>query len=279
MSIKQIEIMISVLPVIIGILTFLIILSFSITYHPEKMLFRTFERVNNRLRERNSGFFSYEKTEQFLNSTGAKMHLGAWINPIRYLALRLCVSALLFGVGMKSHGVLAVILALIGYQAPSILLLYLNRQDNNKMITDIQTLYNTLKVQIMAGVYISDALRECYGGIKEGRLRTALEELSNELFVRNSFETAVDNFGSKFSNGTIDTMCIILKQAQESGQAVSLLGDMSEQIKDMQAALLLRKKEKLNRAVTICILGIMSAIIGIIIYTFILSMYSSASAL
>lgn len=73
-------------------------------------------------------------------------------------------------------------------------------------------------------------------------------------------------------------MCVILLQARESGQAMDLLRDISKQITDMQAALQLKKKEKLNQLTTFCLLGIMAAMIGLALYAFAGQMYSAVGS-
>ena len=73
-------------------------------------------------------------------------------------------------------------------------------------------------------------------------------------------------------------MCIILLQARESGQAMELLRDISQQITDMQASLQLKKKEKLNRITTFCLMGIMGAMIGVALYAAITQMYASVGS-
>ena len=49
-----------------------------------------------------------------------------------------------------------------------------------------------------------------------------------------------------FDNRYIDSLCIILLQALESGQVVELLGDIGEQIKDMEQSVLEKKKNALD---------------------------------
>lgn len=279
MSIEQIQIVIMCMPLIITVLFFLFVLVITRNYNPGKAIVRTYERVNNHLRENRNGFFNYDHINQFLTSNGAASHYGRWIDPVKYFILRLVAAATVFLVIIRFHWFLAAVGAIIGFKLPEILLIYLNKQDNNKMMIQIQTIYNALSVQIKAGVYVSDALMECYRSLPDGRLRKALEELSGELFLKNSFEEAIQSFNNKFSNSFIDSLCIILRQAQESGQAVELLRDMSEQIKDMQSALLLKKKEALDRSNTICILGVLTAAMIVILYAVVSSMFTTASQL
>ena len=61
----------------------------------------------------------------------------------------------------------------------------------------------------------------------------------------------ITNFQHKFSNSYIDSLCVAIIQALDSGEAVELLGDISEQLKSFQNAALMRKKQELDRALTL----------------------------
>lgn len=57
---------------------------------------------------------------------------------------------------------------ILGFIAPDIFIRISNRQDNDKMMTDIQTIYTTLKIHARAGVYVTDSLIECQRNIENG---------------------------------------------------------------------------------------------------------------
>uniref|UniRef100_UPI004057115D type II secretion system F family protein n=1 Tax=Acetatifactor sp. TaxID=1872090 RepID=UPI004057115D len=273
------QLLIDILPFVISILVFVLILIFASTYHPQQAFVKTYERVNNRLREKKNGIFNYERTREFLQANGAEFHYGKWIDPVKYLALRLILAALLFFITIRFHWFVATLSAILGYQIPGLMLVYMNRQDNEKMLMEVQTVYNALFVLIKAGVYVSDAMAECYTRLKPGRLRSALEEISGELFVKNSFDEAIKNFQKKFNNSFIDSLCIILLQGKETGKTVELLQDISEQIKEMNATLLRRKKDALEHKATFCILAIFAAVLVVVLYALVTDMFASAGNL
>ncbi len=276
---KTISILINFMPFLISAMAFLLIYIIAKSYHPAQYFIKTYERINNRLKEQKSGLFDYNNIQQFLTANGAAFHYGAGINPTNYIMMRIIISTGGFGVGIQFHWTVAVMAAVLGFYLPSFYLMRANMRDNDGLLPQLQTMYNTLMVQIKAGVYITDALAECYHSFPKGRLRTALEEMNTELFVNKSFDEVLERFNSKFNNTFIDTLCVILKQAQESGQAVDLLRDMSEQLKDMKAARLLKKKESLDRSITFCLLGIMAAMIAVIVYACVTDMFGAASSL
>lgn len=271
------EITIKILQIAIALLTFGLAVVTCMVLNPQKTFIRVYERVDNQLREVN--IFRYEKIERFLKENGAAEHFGNWISPLKYFLLRFCCSMIGFLLGSLVNIPIALVLLLVGFQAPKYLLLRFNSRDNQKMLPQLRTLYNALQEQIKAGVYVTDALAEAYRGLPKGRLRKGLEVLSGEILLKKDFGEALENFQQSFQNPTLEALCIILLQAQESGQTTELLADMSEQLKDMQAAAMLRKKEQLNRVETLCILGILSVVIGIIVYACITNMLQSISTL
>lgn len=237
-------------------------------------LHRTYIRIDGILHEKKF-LFDYEETRRFLQSHGAVEHFGPWIDPVKYLAMRICLAAIGFTVGIYVNAFLGLVGMVIGFFLLPLLLLYMNNKDNDAMTPQIQTLYSLLQVQIHAGVPMIDALSESYQSFPAGRLRNALSEFATTIYFNGSFDKSLEVFNGKFDNGFIDSLCIILLQARESGQAMELLRDISQQITDMQAGLQLKRKEKLNRITTFCLMGIMGAMIGVALYAAIIQMYAS----
>lgn len=309
-NIEIVKIIASIMPVIIGFFAFLLIVTlartrpkvvwkkpankekkgkflvlffalavvFSKTNKRKQTIKKVYERVNNQLREK-KGFFDYEKIEKFLLANGAAYHYGTKINPIKLTIYRLILATIGFMFGIQFHTIFAVIMTIFGFQAPVFMLTYLNTKDNQKMLPEIRDVYSTLQVQIRSGIHITNALAECYHSIESRRLRKNLEELTNEIYIKKSVEEAVNHFNQKFNNGLIDTLCNIIMQAQESGQIVELLADIAEQIKDMQSAILLKRKEKLDRQITLYTLVLVAAIIAVILYACVNMMFESAAHL
>lgn len=240
-------------------------------------LHKTYIRIDGILHEKKV-FFDYEETRRFLMSHGAIDHLGRWIDPVKYLAIRICLAAIGFTIGVYINAFLGLISMGIGFYLLPLLLLYMNNKDNDSLTPQIQTLYSLLQVQIHAGVPMIDALTESYLSFPPGRLRNALNDFAISIYFNGSFDKSLRELNAKFDNGFIDSLCIILLQARESGQAMELLRDISQQITDMQASLQLKKKEKLNRITTFCLMGIMGAMIGVALYAAITQMYASVGS-
>lgn len=217
-----------------------------------------------------------ERTDKKLQRYGAKYHYGKNINAVRYLLLRIMLGSLgALALLMVGYGY-AVLAAVLLFYLPEILLLYINKQDNQRMLPEIKLIYQALEVQIRAGVYVTDALTECCQSVKEKRLQEALIELAGDIVMQSDLLTALTNFQEKFDNRQIDALCITLIQAGESGQALELLGDMGEQLKDMEMMLLQHQKNALDRSITFYQLAMLGAVLGVILYACVGYMFRAA---
>lgn len=242
----------------------------------ERIYKNGFRTAIDRILHRGREMLWYDRMSSWLLRNGATYHFGQWIDPIWFLVLQILVTAAGFVAGnlLGPHiGLLAgcAMFALI----PS-LVLVMNRSDNLKMLPELKYMYHALEIQTRAGVYVTDSLAEIYGGVQEKRLKEALLELAGDLVMRADLGEALEKFRSKFDNRYIDSLCIIILQSLESGQSVDLLGDLSEQIKDMETAVMGRKKDALDRSVTFYQLGILVAVMGLVLYVCVSQMFSSA---
>ncbi len=234
--------------------------------HTGEVLLRAYDTLCMHARRKKGRIWDYEKWEEFLRTNGAAYHFGRWMNPVSYLTLCLGLAGAGFIIGL-SQGVLPGIAAAVPAAClPGILLERMNRRDNEAMLTELNLLYNALAIQIRAGVYVTDALAEVYGSVKQIRLRDGLQALSGDIVMKADLGEALERFQGRFNNRYIDSLCITVMQAMESGQAVELLGDIADQIRDMELTLQSRKKERLDRSVTFYQLGIFAAIIAVVMY-------------
>lgn len=272
---SEILICLQILPIVMAVLVLALLILLSIQ-HPPQLVLKACEEFTGLLRERNQSSGWYRRTDEWLKKNGAGFHYGKWMNPTWYLALRIILA--LFGLLIVSgisvgYGVLVSVLL---FFLPGWMLSYLNRQDNIRLLPEIKLVYHALEIQIRAGVYVTDALAECYGSVRENRLSQALLELAGDIVMKSDIYDALERFQGKFDNRYIDTLCIKILQALESGQAVELLGDIAEQIKDMEATVLERKKGTLDRSITFYQLGVLAAVMGVVLYACITHMYSAA---
>lgn len=243
------------------------LLSVGIQYQPHKIILHTYQEIRQYTKHNKWIMLNYQKINTYLRQNGASFHFGSWINPIRFMAIRFIVAGMGLLIGIDKGVLLGIGFGFFFYYMPIILLKYMNNKDNENLLPEIKLVYNALAMQIRAGVYVTDALSECYGSVREKRLRTALLSLSGDIVMKANIDDALERFQDSFDNSYIDSLCITIQQAMESGQAVELLADIGEQIKDMEAMVLNRKKGALDRSITFYQLGILAAVMAVVLYS------------
>lgn len=276
---KQIILLLRVTPITAAGLIFILFQILRHDYHPEQLVMKTWREISGfvKIRQKDSGW--YVRTKLWLDKNGGTFHYGSWLDPGRYLALRIAISLLglmFISTVSREAGVIAAVLL---FFLPGMLLVYLNGRDNERLLPELKLVYHALEIQIRAGVYVMDALAECYGSVREPRLKEALLVLSGDIVMKADVYDALERFQGKFDNGYVDTLCITLLQALESGQALELLGDIGEQIKDMEHTVLERKKASLDRSITFYQLGVLVVVLGIALYACVTYMFGAASGL
>lgn len=248
-------------------------------YHPERLVMKTWHEISGFLksRQRDSGW--YARTKQWLTRNGGTFHYGSWLDPGRYLALRIVLALLGLLIVSPVNREAGIAAAGLLFFLPGMLLVYLNSRDNERLLPELKLVYHALEIQIRAGVYVTDALAECYGSVQEPRLREALLALAGDIVMKADVCDALGRFQDKFDNRYVDALCITLLQALESGQALELLGDIGEQIRDMEEAVLERKKAALDRSITFYQLGVLAVVLAVALYVCVTYMFGAASGL
>ena len=228
------------------------------------------------------GYFDLTRIEEFLNETGSKFYFSS-IGAFEFMMIKCGCALLFFIVGLSipekmTYGLMAGFIgALIGFFGFDWLLSFINSIDNDEMLDDIKAIFDTLRVQTKAGVFLSNSLSECYMIVSNKRLKAALLDATNEIIIKNDIRTAVKQLNQKFSNQYIDTLCITIMQSMESGKSVQILEDLSKQIADMQETINIKEQERLNARVQILEMCIFVGLIGSIIFVLFMSMAESFS--
>lgn len=242
----------------------------------QKKLLKAYSEISGLIRERGRSSSLYRRMEGWLLKNGAAYHYGKWVEPVRFTVV--CLLAGLIGAcACSSFGLVYSLAAIpmLGF-LPVWLLLRMNRRDNERLLPELKLVYHALEIQIRAGVYVTDALAECYGNVQAKRLRQALLELAGDIVMKADVSDSLEKFQGKFNNPYVDSLCITVLQALESGQAVELLRDIGEQVKDMEAAVLERKKASLDRRLTFCQLGVLTVVLGVALYLCVSYMFGAA---
>lgn len=245
-------------------------------YHPERFVLTKYKEISGFLQKREREWSGYQRLESWLKKNGATFHYGKGMTASRFIRMQILMGLAGFLTVCRIELIYGGIAAVVLMFLPAVLLEYSNRKDNERMLPEIKLIYHGLELQIRAGVYVMNALSECYGSVQEERLRQALIDLAGDIVMKADIYAALERFQEKFDNAYIDSLCITILQALESGQALSLLGDIGEQIKDMEAAVMERKKAALDRSITFYQLGVLVVILGIALYACVTYLFQAA---
>lgn len=230
----------------------------------------------------------YKGQMPFLLRSGAVFWL-PWINEERYFVLRMAAAILCGGCGMCVAFLFDVfqtlwpmLLAggmLLGFFLPMLIFRISDARDNEQMTADIRKLYEHVKIQIKAGMYLTNTLSACYLAISNRRLKQGLLELNSRLIATNSIPLAIADFGEKFTNEYIAYFCLIVSQSEQSGRMAQMLDDMTTQMEDLEKYMMAQKRGRMERKVLFLTLFVFVGILLIAAYQLAISLLSSVSGI
>lgn len=218
--------------------------------------------------------FNYDAVEQYINSSGLAYMTNYKMTPLMYIMLRIVSALFLMILGLQFNLFAGLALLPIGYFGLDFIINMSDKADNDKMLADIEDVYDTLRIQTKAGVYITSVLTDCYLVVKNKRLKSAFLKLTSDIAAKNDIDTALDDFRGKFRNEYIDTLVIIIKQSMQTGQAAKMFDDIREQIADIDAAMLINEKNSINSKIIFVQMIVYVAIIVVAVYITFISITS-----
>lgn len=194
--------------------------------------------------------FNYDYMDAFINKYGVNFMIKG-ITPVGYVALKLIASLFVMVVAMHENVVLGLVFGPACYYILDFIFIESNKSDNKLMLEDIKNVYDTLRIQIKAGVYITSVLTDCYLVVKNKRLKKAFLELTSDIAAKNDLEESLDRFTYKFDNQYIDNLATVIKQSMTTGQAGKMFDDIKGQINDIENAMVEAEKQRINTQIII----------------------------
>ena len=277
MKLEQVLLFKNVLLIVLPVLLVLIVMSIDWKENLSKVGESGADFVGRILKKSKLNYFNFHSIQKFLKARGAVYMFGEMATPVTFLLVKLLAFLLLLMVGISFNSIPAgLILGVIGFFMPDILLNVSNSMDNDTMLSDIKCIYDTLRIQTKAGVFLSASLCECYLAVKNRRLKSALLELTNDISTRREIDDALERFNEKFDFGQIDIFCIVIRQSMESGRSVKVLEDLSLQMNDLQRAINMKEKEALDRKVQVIELMLFVGLLAVTVYSLGVEVISSA---
>lgn len=232
----------------------------------------TNKTIDKGLKRNSKGYFSYERLDRYLRKMGKEE------TPTKFILLKIGFSLLFIILSLREQSMgITIVLACIGFILPDYLVKRSNRRDNEDMMPDIKVIHDTLRIQTKAGVFINEALGQCYLKVRNERLKEALLILNGKLIRDKDIELAIQDFNDKFDNPHIDSLCAIIKSGLESGKTLQILEDVTEQLEDISEAGFRKEENEIERQVTYLQLMVYVGVIATSFFIFYLELINSVS--
>lgn len=223
--------------------------------------------INEGLKQKENGYFSYNRIKEFLTRNGIDFFYNNKVTPFNFILFKFLIAFLASFICIQVWFLpFFILIGILGFFIPDIIVLHSNKSDNEQMLPDIKKVYDIIKVQTTAGVYLTESLSECYLFVKNERLKDALLQMNNEIIAKKTMEEAVYNFNRQFHNPYIDTFCMIINQSLVSGKKIQILEDISISINNVQGAIYYLDKEKIDRRIQVLELMIYIALMLICVF-------------
>lgn len=239
-----------------------------------KVFNSSLEDISNSMKDQKFRKLNYESIEKNLLRNGITFKFKG-INPLRYILISIGISLFVSWFLSFIHAGLAVLGLIGGFYLFDLYIWYSNSSDNKEMMSDIKTIFTTLKLQTKAGLFITTALTEAFTVVKNPRLKAAILELSGDIINDKSINISLDKFNAKFNNNYIDTLVVVIKQSTESGKAAQSFKDIETQLDEIQSSINLEEKRSIELQVLFVNMLIYGGIIGSILYGTLLSIMNT----
>lgn len=217
--------------------------------------------------------FNYEELEMYINRTGLKYMTNDKLTPLMYTLFKILFAIFFMVLGFQLDTIITGLgLGIFGYFFIDLIAYISNSSDNKAMLDDIKNVYDTLRIQTKAGVYITSVITDCYLVVQNKRLKKAFLRLTSDIAAKNDIETSLDEFKNKFDNEYINTLVVIIKQSMKTGQASKMFEDIRAQIADIEAAMMEAEKARIKTMITVCQVLLYIAIIAVSLYVAVASL-------
>lgn len=209
---------------------------------------------------------NYGEMASWMKRSGFNFMTDNKISVIGYLGLRLGLAFFCMIVGFRMSLWAGFVGAILGWMAIDFIVNQSDISDNKKMLEDIKTIYDTIRIQVKAGVYITQVLTDCYLVVENKRLKKALLELTSDLVAKNDVRDSLEDFKEKFNNEYINTLVTVIEQSMQTGQSVKMFDDIRTQIEDIDMAMMLAEQNRIKSIILVVQFLVYGAIILLAIY-------------
>lgn len=219
---------------------------------------------------------TYNKLQVYLSKIGVNYLKKRIVDPIEYEFVNIFFAAIFGALGYYFWGLIGLLIGcILGFYLLCVLLNINNTKDNDKIVEDLQSIYENIKINTESGVFLTEALNSCYKVASCDRLKKALYEMITDIMVKQNVMDAIEDFKLKFNSVHIDTFCTVLRQGYETGDTMTALSSVTQQLISIQKAVEIKRKQRLENDITKVMLIILIAIMVVVMYAVVIE-YSIA---
>ena len=228
-------------------------------------------QIETGMKKSKNDYFNYDTVQEFLKKNGAVNLGNGYLNPVNFMFFKtlLAIGVFILALFLKFNIWISLVAGMVGFFILDFLIKSNNKSDNEEMLDDINRANQTIRMYGKAGVFLAEAIYQCYRYTENKRLKKAFLEMHSEILLTHDAESALANFNEKFNNDYIDSLTRNLEQIFAQGFSESLLNDMNKDMLEMQRELNFNYKEAMKRkwtlltmflliiALVICVIGMM----------------------
>ena len=131
----------------------------------------------------------YEEKRMYLSKMGVNYLMKRIVLPEEYFLFRLSLAIITGIIGVLSlNWGIGILIGILGFYIPEVVLKKSNEKNNTKMLKDIKIIYDTIQIKTQGGMFLTDAISECYRNVGNRRLKRALYEMSGKMIMSPDLE-------------------------------------------------------------------------------------------
>lgn len=207
-----------------------------------------------------------EGRELFISRYGADYNLG--ISRVKQLLiLKVCGVVFFIMLGSQVVGMPLILLTgIVGWKFPDMIIKILNKDDNKKIFSDMKMLYDSLRIQQSAGIFITNSLMYSYRIVRCKRLKAALRSLSSDIMMNKDIGRALNALSTKFKNDNIDEFVSIISQSVQTGRMRDMLEQINKQMQNMEDIINQKRENAVDSKMLIIMMLLFLGIIAMTVY-------------
>ncbi|MBU3173293.1 hypothetical protein [Clostridium estertheticum] len=220
----------------------------------------------------------FAKTQKKLDSYG---NYFVFVTPTVYYLIKIVaiLLVLLLIFTAKKLNIFTFIPPVLAFIFIDVSYLIRNADDNEEIRNDLPKIYNILEINTFAGEGIETSISQLHEVVKNKRFKEKLIELSAEVLIKKEVGLALKNFEKSFTLIEIKSLCLGLRQSFDSGKNKDFLSNQRDILEKRN----LNKKDiqtkRNNLKFTISLLLIFTGVIGVLMFSFYLQIFSNISKL